>query len=110
MRLSKVRIRNFRCIRDISVDFDDTMVLRDAAAHFGPRGRFRRNFLSDSSIPESRRPVAIQTFEEKWLCWSRNRRRAPRLLRRNYPGTINAYHNVFRQLFRLAKETIEVSV
>ena len=27
MQLSKVRVRNFRCIRDISVDLDDTTIL-----------------------------------------------------------------------------------
>ena len=36
--------------------------LRDAAAHFAPRGRFWRNFLSESSIPDSDRHRLEQEF------------------------------------------------
>ena len=38
--------------------------LRDAAAHFGPRGRFWRNFLSESSIPDIDRQRLEQEFSD----------------------------------------------
>ena len=38
--------------------------LRDAAAHFAPRGRFWRSFLSESSIPDRDRQKLEQEFAE----------------------------------------------
>ena len=38
--------------------------LRDTTTHFAPRGRFWRNFLSESSIPESDRQHLEQAFAE----------------------------------------------